>query len=526
MIFQRKQTVPFSETKLLPRLVQDYLAGNCKWLTGYENDTAFDYVTGHLSANRTVNREKLVSALKEQNISPTEKQQQNIEALLSESSFTVTTGHQLNLFTGPLYFIYKIVTAINLAEQLNGKYSNKHFVPVYWMASEDHDIDEINHVFLYGKKIEWRTEQQGAAGRLKCSGIEAVIDEVQKVLGVSENANAITGLLRRCYAEKHTLSEATRLFVDHLFGKYGLLILDADDASLKEEFNDVMQDDLKNSTAFKLVNSTISRLEEKSYEVQVRPREINLFYLADKNRLRIVKENTNYFGLDKEGNKKALSSADLSKSVCLSPNVALRPLYQETVLPNVAYVGGPAEIAYWLEYKSVFDNYGVSYPVLVLRNSVMIVERAVAGKIEKLGLSTKDLFASLDELSKQYVLRNDHQFTTATDAGSIEKIFGGLKKRVEEVDVTLSSTVEAEMQKHLNSLKALEEKVIRAGKRKHETSIQQIQKIKERLFPNGKLAERIENFLQYYVKYGDAFISSLMESIEPMNDSITILEEK
>ncbi len=526
MLTLKKQSILYSEIDFLPRLAADYLAGKCEWLTGYSESNAFEQVISNRAKKGFQGRKNLVAVLKEQTRNPTQVQQKNIESLLSENTFTVTTGHQLNLFTGPLYFIYKIVTTINLAERLNQKYRDKHFVPVYWMASEDHDIDEINHAFVYGKKVEWKTEQQGAAGRLKCAGIDKVIDEVQALLGTSENATAILELLRECYEENQSLSQATRMLVNHLFGKYGLLILDADDARLKQEFNVVMQDDLKNSTAFNLVSKTVAQLEEKGYEVQVRPREINLFYLSNDNRLRIVKEGEKYFGLDKEGAKHALSATDLEKSDVLSPNVVLRPLYQETVLPNVAYVGGPAEIAYWLEYKSMFDSYGVSYPVLVLRNSVMIVEQPTAGKIEKLGLGAGSFFASVDELSKQYVLNHDHGFNVAADEDKIRTVFDELKKRVEQIDVTLTSTVEAEKQKQINSLKALQEKVLRAGKRKHETAIQQIQKTKERLFPDGKLAERTENFLQYYVKYGDEFIDSLVKNLEAMDNAITILEEK
>jgi bacillithiol biosynthesis cysteine-adding enzyme BshC len=522
----QKLTVPFSEIGVLPNLVKDYLSGNCQWLTGYDAASGFETVFEGRIKKGFGGRNKLSTLLTQQHGNPSPAQHKNIERLVKENTFTVTTGHQLNLFTGPLYFIYKIVTTINLAEQLNGKYKDKHFVPVYWMASEDHDIDEINHVFLYGKKIEWKTNQQGAAGRLKCIGIDAVIDEVQNLLGTSENATDIVALLRKCYSEQHSLSQATRMLVNHFFGKYGLLILDADDAGLKEEFRNIMQDDLTSGNAFNLVSKTIFELEGKKYEVQVRPREINLFYLGDKYRWRIVKEDGGFTGLDKEGNKHALENEALDKPESLSPNVVLRPLYQETILPNVAYVGGPAEIAYWLEYKSLFDYYGVNYPVLVLRNSAMIIEEAIAAKVSKLGLKAKDLFETTDELSKKYVLKQDEPFSILEEEEKVKSVFDDLKKRVESIDITLSATVEAEKQKQLNSLKVLEEKVIRAGKRRHETSIQQIQKIKEKLFPNGKLHERTDNFIPYYVKYGDDFIDSLMQSLEPTSDSVTILEER
>jgi bacillithiol synthase len=521
-----KHVIDFSKTELLEKLVQDYLDGKCSWLTGYEKDSAFDEVIERRMKESFSHRQLLVDVLKEQNKKLSALQKKNLEALLAENSFTITTGHQLNLFTGPLYFIYKVITAISLAERLNKKYPAQHFVPVYWMASEDHDIVEANHVNIYGKKIAWSTEQTGAVGRMKCEGISTLIDEVQTMLGESENAKRIVALLRESYSEYHTMAEAIRILVNELFGKYGLLILDADDKRLKKEFAKVMTDDLANRTPYKLINETIGKLKEKKYHDQVHPSKINLFFLHKniRSKLSVGAENNGYT-VDPSV-REIFNEVFTEKSPeYLSPNVVLRTLYQETILPNIAYVGGPAEVAYWLEYRSTFNHYKISYPVLVLRNSAMIVDETSYSKMSKLGFSPQDFFHSPDELAKQFVLKHTNNFSFKEEASLITQAFNSLSQKIAGTDNTLKATAEAERQKNLNSLKVLEEKLIRAEKKKHETAIQQIQKLKEKLFPGGVPHERTDNFLPHYIQYGEDFFDALKQAFEESPGTFVIFIE-
>jgi bacillithiol biosynthesis cysteine-adding enzyme BshC len=514
----------FSKTHLLDRLVQDYLDGKCSWLTGYEKDSAFDDVLKRRKQENFPHRELLVDILNEQNKRLNALQAENLEALLSENTFTVTTGQQLNLFTGPLYFIYKIISSINLARRLNEKYPAQLFVPIYWMASEDHDIAEVNHATIYGKKIEWKTEQTGAVGRMKCEGIAHVINEVESLLGESENANRIISLLRESYSEDHTMAEATRILVNELFGKYGLLILDADDARLKEMFKSVMVDEMGSHTTYKLVNDTIALLKQKKYHEQVHPAEVNLFFLYQNIRSKLI-ATEHGFRVEPAVSEifSKVRTADIDANQ-YSPNVVLRTLYQETILPNIAYVGGPAEIAYWLEYRSMFDYYNISYPVLVLRNSAMIIDDTPHSKMKKLDFSPEDFFQSSDELAKQFIINNTNNFSFKEEASLITQAFNSLSQKIAGIDNTLKPAAEAEMQKNLNSLKALEEKVIRAEKKKYETTIQQIYKLKEKLFPDNTPNERIDNFLPYYVKYGEGFIEMIKEGFEREEQFYILIE--
>jgi bacillithiol synthase len=520
-----KFTIPFSDTEMLPKLVQDYINGKCAWLTGYEIPDAFDSVIAARSSKRFEHRQLLIDILKKQMAALSGVQQANLEKLLSDTTFTVTTGHQLNLFTGPLYFIYKILTTVKLSEELNAKYKDKHFVPLYWMATEDHDLQEVNHAFVFGKKIEWKTEQKGAVGRMLCDGVEQAIEELQSIAGVSTDAEKLIELLKQSYKAGTTMAGATRHLVNELFKESGLLILDADDSKLKEIFFPVMKDDMEKNSAYHLVNETILELEKKSYDIQVRPRQVNVFCLGNNFRERFYKEEESA-ALKVMAHENENILIDKLPYNCFSPNVILRTLYQETILPNIAYVGGPAEIAYWLELKSTFDYYNTTYPVLVLRNSAMILDADAVAKLKKLNLQPADLFLSADAVAKNYVLAHDHQFSITDEWKQIESVFDSLKKKIGDIDPTLMAAADAEKARQLNALKALEEKTIRAAKKKHETAIQQIQKLKSRYFPDGNLHERTDNFIPYYLKYGKTFFEVLKDNFELSQKEVVLLKEE
>ena len=223
----------------------------------------------------------------------------NLDALRQEGTLTVTTGHQLCLFTGPLYVPFKILNTIRLARGLSTP--ERPVVPVFWMATEDHDRAEIDHTWIGGKKVQWPGEASGAVGRLDLDGIEAAVAEAESLLGPGPHADELRALLRSCYREEHTLAQATRLFVNALFGRFGLVILDADDARLKRAFAPIMQEELLNQVTERTVRYANEKLRTH-YEPQAHARDINLFHLSSGHRSRIGLEGDNYrvlaFGLE------------------------------------------------------------------------------------------------------------------------------------------------------------------------------------------------------------------------------------
>ena len=294
------------------------------------------------------NRTKLVEVLQHQYqdiIHQPVALKSNIEALSKENTYTVTTGHQLNIFTGPLYFIFKIVTAINLAKELKNQFPDKNFVPVYWMATEDHDFEEINHTYIGDKKISWKLNATGATGRLNTKSIIQALNEYKGILGISKNAEKLSEMVAKAYADGKNLADATRYLANELFGEFGLVIIDADHPILKSQFTEIIERDIINKNSFRNIEESSKKLAEIAIHAQVNPREINFFYLTDDLRERIIFEDNRYQVLNTEVSfsKDELKQEIKNHPERFSPNVVMRPLYQEVILPNLAYIGGGGE---------------------------------------------------------------------------------------------------------------------------------------------------------------------------------------
>jgi len=462
-------------------------------------------------------RQTLSAALREQykNVTLTPQVEQNIGALEQNNSFTITTGHQLNIFTGPLYFLYKIVTVINACKALKAAYPQYNFVPVYWMASEDHDYAEIKSFRLYGKKYSWDTGQTGAVGRFHTREFKKLLAELPGDLAPFTEA----------YTKNQTLSGAVRHYVHALFGQEGLVILDADHAALKTVLSPVMREDVLNHVNKDLVEHTNREIEKQGYHPQVFCRDINFFYLDKDQRARIERQGDRYQVVDttlsfSEAEMKAMIDEHPEK---LSPNVILRPLYQEMILPNLAYAGGPAEVIYWLQLKAVFQHFKTPFPILMPRNFAMVMDHTLYRKFQKTGLQLKDLFEEKNYIFNHWVLQHSsHNLTVSAERNQVAALFEELKKRADGIDKTLTAYVAAEGKRAMSSLEKIEHKLLRAEKRLHGDKLGQIAAVKDALFPNGSLQERTDNFLNFY-QQDRAFIQKLLGCLEPFDFRFHIL---
>ena len=523
--------LPLSEIGFNSKLMLDYTEGHPDLVPFYK------YIP-HLNSfpdvieNRNqfpFHRVELVSELNAQNNSYFEKfplVKSNVDSIANTNTYTVTTGHQLCIAGGPSYFIYKIISTIKLAQELKAKYPKCHFVPVYWMATEDHDIEEINHVHVYGKKLIWDTKEQGASGRLKTDSITKFLDELINLFNNEAYGNEVAVLLNEAYTNHSTLAEATRSFVLSLFGEQGLIVIDADSVPLKKLFSSIIRDELDEQASSSIVEKTSARLE-KNYKVKVNPREINLFYLDEQLRARIVlDDHKNYKVLQTDLNFSREFIQDLvDKQVeRFSPNVIMRPLYQEKILPNLAYIGGPGELAYWLQLKDLFEHYSVSYPVLVPRSNAVIVPSKAIDKFTKLGFSEKDLFRNFDDLVREWLATQEEIAPGIDDAKEkLKSIYTELEKLFLVADPTLAPSVQAEMQKVSNGLDNLGKKGQAALKRKHEVALNQIQAVLDKVNPNQTPQERYENFMGFYAKYGKDIIAELMSKFYSFEYKLTMI---
>ena len=526
--------IPFKETGYFSEFITDYLAQKAELRCLYHR---FPLATNfpaqikekqaHYSAE---NRNTLAEALEKQykNLSISKKTYHNIEAIRQENTFTVTTGHQLSLFTGPLYFIYKIVTTIVSCEQLKKLYPQYNFVPIYWMATEDHDFEEINHFSFRGQKLSWHSEQGGMVGDFSTDGLERITKILRVLLGKSHQGQYLASLFERAYEQHPTLSSATRYLVNELFTSYGLVIIDANDKCLKELFVPHFRQELLQNDAHKEVEKTLAYIKSvnKNYPEQVHPREINIFYVKDGIRERIVKDSEGYAVLNTS--IRFTEEEILRHLECFpeyfSPNVILRPLYQEVILPNLAYVGGGGEIAYWLELKDMFALHKVPFPMLMLRNSVLLISETQEKKLHKLGLTHHDIFLKNNVLENKITQRlSEYPIDFTPQRQSLEEHFAHLYQIAAHTDKSFLGAVKAQEAKQLKGLSNLEKRLLKAQKKKYRETLDRVIDLRVSLFPKESLQERVDNFSEYMIESQGKFIDTLVTHLSPFDFRFVVL---
>ncbi|MFK7757477.1 MAG: bacillithiol biosynthesis cysteine-adding enzyme BshC [Flavobacteriales bacterium] len=493
--------IPLKSTSFYKSLVTDYLNQNEVLSSFTSGFPALDNFERSIENKfmPPAHRAVLSSVLTEQykGLAVNTKVSANINLLKDSRTFTVCTGHQLNVFTGPLYFLIKIAQTISLARSLKTKYPGYNFVPVYWMATEDHDLEEINHFHLFGSKKEWSTSQTGAVGRMYTSGLEKLAEHTSQLFQRSPEALSLLEEIKASYVSAKTLSQATRALVHTLFKGEELVILDADSPKLKTLFAPLMERELADGIVYERLNQTNELLVSKGYHVQVNPREINLFYLTEGLRTRIVKDGIRFRTND--------DSATWSESELMaelhrhperfSPNAAFRPVYQELILPNIANVGGPGEVSYWLQLKNLFDVCKVDFPHLVMRNSYSFISEKSLNTVTEFHLEFRDLLQRTEDLMKQATL-SSADFSLESELAELKKLFTIVSNKVELIDPNLLGRAHSVLSSAEKQLSQLESKVVKSIKTQQETGLNRLKKVQDQVFPNGALAERSINFLE------------------------------
>ncbi|WOD42446.1 bacillithiol biosynthesis cysteine-adding enzyme BshC [Hwangdonia lutea] len=523
--------IPFRDTGYFSSLICDYLDEKTELNPFYNRFPNLENFKAQIEEKqvsvRAQSRTVLVESLNRQyqNIEASKQTLQNIEWLKAENTFTITTGHQLNLFTGPLYFLYKIISTINLSKQLKAAYPKNNFVPVYWMATEDHDFEEINYFNFKGKKIQWNHQSKGAVGELQTDGLDGVFELFSKELGHSKNADYLKRLFEDAYLKHSNLTDATRFLANALFAAYGLVIIDANHADLKKQFIPFMEDELLNQTSYKSVSKTNEALS-KDYGIQVNPREINLFYLKENLRERIVFEDNLYKVLNTEvsWDKTEIQKELLEHPERFSPNVIMRPLYQEVILPNLCYIGGGGELAYWFQLKDYYNKVKIPFPILLLRNSVLIQTEKQQEKLDKLNISKADIFLKPDAFINKKVRQiSDIDIDFSPQKEHLKKQFEELYQLAEQTDKSFLGAVKAQEVKQLKGLDNLEKRLLKAQKQQLADQVSRMRDIQRALFPNGSLQERNTNFSEFYLEYGESLIPNLIKGLQPLKNEFLIL---
>jgi len=528
---QSSMHIPFSSTDVFSKLITDYLEGK---------GTALDFVQyapdveGYKAAiegrkKHPINRNLLFDVLTKQYANlPQEKAVNDQIALLKkDSTFVVTTAHQPNLFTGPLYFFYKIIHAIQLAASLKATFPEYDFVPVYYMGSEDADLDEVGAFNLDHKKCQWVTKQTGAIGRMEVDdALLLLLQQLENYWTVLPQGQKALEILKEAYQKGKTISEATLSFVHAFFGSKGLLVLQPDDAALKATFIPVMEKELLTAFSHEAIQPTIAALS-KEYHVQSEGRSINLFYLKDNTRARIEKQGEQFIVVDTDiqFTEKEIIAQLHQHPERFSPNVILRGVYQETILPGVVFVGGGGELAYWMELKNVFQAVGAHYPLLQLRNSFLLMSHKQAEQWAAMQFEEQDLFKPILDLEIAYVKKHASQALDLQDQiNHLTNLYTTIQNEVVKVDPTLGKHTENLAHQAKVKLLALEKKMVRAERRKQSVDIQRIHRIKKELFPQDNLQEREEHFSKWAGQYGLSWIDTIMEDSTGLESKFRIIK--
>lgn len=471
----------------LPPLIQDYLQGKLASFTAFEPGWEGLLQAAAKRSLSEAHRIILTEVLQEQYqwLPETQETKHQIQKLLSPHTFTITTGHQLMIGGGPMFMFWKMMHTISLAEKLNADQKQFHFVPVFWMASEDHDLEEIKSVRIFQKDYTWETSQSGAVGRMHNAGIDDLVAQWAALFRPGDAAETYIQIFKEAYQLKN-LSAATAFIFHSIFGERGLLILDADHPKLKGLFADYMCKDLLEEFNEPIIRETTSRLA-LNYKTQVSPRKVNFFKLTENDRQRIKAAG--------EGGHNLTENIIKASPEQFSPNVCLRPLYQEVILPNVAYVGGPGEISYWLQLKDMFIANGVSFPVLVPRHSVYLLSPSFEKKWRALGFEKEHIFLSIESLQKLYMDKYSEAPDTSALNEALKELHQSMTAMGKQIDATLIPAAESIFVKIKEQADGFIKKAEKHRKAGFDQDLAKIQKLYEELYPNGSPQDRTLNIL-------------------------------
>ena len=523
--------IDFKQTNYFSKIITDYLnqANALQSFTSFSND--FEGIKKAVEHRKKfpVDRKLLVESLENQyeNINLSKASVDNLKALLNEDTFTIITAHQPNILTGHLYFIYKILHAIKLCEYCKHHLPQYNFVPIFFMGSEDADLEELNNVVVDQKKYTWQTNQKGAVGRMIIDeNFIKLIDDIENQVAVLPFGKDIIKLVKIHYVINQRIDTATSSFVNALFGEYGLLTLIPDDSSLKSLTSSIFKTELLASPSIGLVENQNKLLNDVGYKTQAHARKINLFYLKDDIRNRIERENDTWKVVDTElqFSQKEIEAELENYPDRFSPNVILRGVFQEAILPNIVFIGGGGELAYWLQLKSVFENFNIFYPVLILRNSFLLIDPQSNVNIDNIGLDTNDLFKTTPVLEIEQIKKHTQNNLSLQDSvDALALIYEQVKSQAKIIDVSLLEHISRLNSQAIQKIQRVEKKMLKAEKRNQEDRISQINKIKSRLFPMNNLQERSENIIPFWAQYGSEIIDVLYKNSLPIEQKFGVI---
>jgi bacillithiol synthase len=501
--------------------------------TDFRENTSFEAVLNALQDRPNPNRIAVTDILAEQHrqIEAPECTLENIALLRKPTTFAVVTGQQVGFLGGPLYTVIKTLTTIALSKRLKEKYPRWEFVPVFWLEGEDHDFAEMNHTLVLDAqgalvKVEYLPggllpeRNPGPVGEMVFdSSLEQSMTALGSALPKTDFTPGLIEAIRSCYREGATFNAAFARWLQWLFPDAGLVFISANNQGLKRILSPLF---VREVTQYPITSQIVigqSAELEQQYHAQVKPKSVNLFlfhkggrYLIEPREADFSLKGTRHFILPEELQRIAAETPEM-----LSPNVILRPLVQDTLLPTVAYVAGPSEVAYHAQLAPLYQHFGLTQPVIFPRASVTIVEEKVQRVLEKYGLEVTELFGDTSRLTAKVVeqitgINLDAMFERASSG--LSEALNELKFGLGEVDPTLIGALENSLGKIHTTVNLLKEKSIAAQKRQHETAVRQIEKAVSGMLPGGVLLERQVSVVYFLNKYGPDFVRWLEHHVD------------
>lgn len=478
------------------------------------------------------NRDAVVKVLKKQNLSDGNTHvERNLELLSKGNTLAVVTGQQVGLFSGPIYTIYKIITAIKLSYFLSDRFPEFNFVPIFYLESEDHDFFESNNVKIFNSKNEivklefnpnLKRENYGPVGDIKFDEkIDETLKKLEDELQETEFKNEVLKLIRSAYSKGSNFAQAFVKFVGELFKDFGLIFLNPNDLEFKKLLVPIFEKEIDEHPRLSELIVNVSAELEEEYHAQIKPRPLNLFLFYKDGRFPI--EPADEEGIFRLKGARFKFSRDELKTILetsphlLSPNVVLRPICQDVLLPTVCYVAGPSEIAYFAQLKPAYIYFDVPMPVIFPRISATLIEPKVRKIFERYGISIKEVFTDFSAVARKILLSNSDLdidgFFNLTKA-RVELIINEVKEFVSKIDPTLSGAVDNSGSKILYHINNIYEKTISAHQKKSEIISQQIEKLRLNLFPEGELQERVLNITYFLNKYSFGLIDRIFDQLE------------
>jgi bacillithiol synthase len=474
---------------------------------------------------RSIDRSSLVKILGEQNrnFHCGVRTLANIDALLNDNTVAIVTGQQVGLFTGPLYTILKTLTTLKLVEQLAERYPEYNFVPVFWLEGEDHDYEEVNSIQVvtaaneiaemkYELKPPSDDENLGAVGKIEFDEtIDSIFAGLDQSLVQTEFKPKVLELFRTAYQKGMTFNRAFAHLLNVLLENSGLVFLDPNDKEVKKLLAPLFQRELAETPKFcQLVVDQSAELE-KQYHAQIKPKSLNLFFFHRGGRYLLEPRPDDYTlkGTRQHLTKEFVTEAAKNTPELFSSNVVLRPICQDWLLPTLAYVGGPAEIAYFAQLKPLYEAVNIPCPIVYPRASATIMEEKAEKVLERFSVSLLDLLTDVERVKEKVAgqvaeLNLDEVFggTFLT----VQEAFDGIKSAMQDIDLTLVGALDNVAKKTISNVEGLKEKAVAAQKRQHEVSLRQIDKAASIVFPKGGFQERELNVVYFLNKYGMEFL--------------------